>query len=211
LVRLTIIFIALDCRTGKVVWKYKTDGKMVVNSPTIYENMLFIGTVGGSFYAIDIESGNKIWVFRAGEGLTTKPLFYNNRIYFTSIDGNLYCLSLEGKEIWRFKTGKEIFYPPSAWEGRIYFGSCDGNFYCVRSDDGKEIWRFATSDTNISRVDPPYKIFEVVIKKMVDKQIEEGKERYAADFSNKLSDDVYSIRSEYVTEVTYSVKKDYGA
>jgi len=365
---LDLYIYAVDCERGKLVWRFKTDGKMGCNSAEVENNIVYMGTLSGSFYALDAKTGKMIWRFKAGDGVTAKPLVWKDRIYFSSLDGNFYCLDKNGKEIWRFKTGDPIFYAPSAYKGKIYFGSSDGNFYCIDTEgkelwrfrtgdevineapaafnkgvvyfnsmdnnfyavnaetgkeiwrfkagkygncftpliyndrvycasrdgifyaltlegkeiwrfraggligvtaichkdrlyfgsedgniycldmggkevwrfktsgpvwsppavwkdklydgswdchfyclnlDGKEIWRFSASDQTPSKLDPPYKIFEMVVKKSFD-ETEEIDEKYDLDFVGGGSDDVYNVKSEYVFETTYATSKDYG-
>ncbi len=362
---------ALDCRTGKVAWKLKTDGQMAGNSPEIIGDTMYIGNLAGSMYALDIKTGRIIWRSKVSESASTKTIFYKKRLYYASLDGNFYCLDSEGgRELWRFRTGGPVFYAPSCWEGKIYFGSGDGNFYCINAESGKEVWRFktgdevyseapsevhdgiiyfasldnniyavnartgkemwrfktgmygncfspvvhdgiiyhgsrdgilyaltlegkelwrfraegligvklladgnrlyfgsedtnlycldaktgkeiwrfktsgpvwsppslwkaslffgswdchlycldidgkekwrfATSDKTICRVDPPYKVFEMVVKKAMDED-SEADEKYDLDFSGMGSGNVYNIESEYVVETTYATGKDYG-
>ncbi len=141
---------AVDVRTGKEAWSFKARGIMAGNSPELHEGTVYAGTMAGDIHALDAETGKELWEFRAGGGVTTKPLFYLNMIYFGSLDGYLYCLDMNGKELWRFRTGDEIFFPPAEHEGRIYFGSDDGYFYCIDSVTGKEIWKFKTGDEVIN-------------------------------------------------------------
>jgi len=138
---------ALSSEDGSIIWKFKTDGIMAGNSPELHEDTLYAGNLNGSLYAVNAKNGKLIWKVKVGKGVTTKPLYYNNRVYFVSLDGNLYCVeALSGKEVWRFRTGKYIYYSPSEKNGKIYFASYDGNVYCLDWKTGKELWRFKTGD-----------------------------------------------------------------
>lgn len=139
---------ALDCAGGGVKWKFRTGGNMAGNSTALNaeDDVVYAGNLAGSFYALGAKTGKEIWRFRAGSGVTTKPLFYRDRIFFPCLNGNVYCLDKDGRELWRFKTGGEIYYAPAGDDGKIYFGSYDGNFYCIDAGSGREIWRFRTGD-----------------------------------------------------------------
>ncbi|NIO19303.1 MAG: PQQ-binding-like beta-propeller repeat protein [Candidatus Aenigmarchaeota archaeon] len=136
---------ALDCETGKLIWRFKTDGDMACNSAEGDKERIYMGTKGGSLYAFEAKTGKLIWRFKAGDGVITKPFVWRDKVFFPCLDGNLYCLNSEGKEIWRFKTGDSIFYAPAVYSDKIYFGSADGNFYCLDTK-GKEIWRFRAGE-----------------------------------------------------------------
>jgi hypothetical protein len=92
---------------------------------------------------VDIEDGNGVMRIRLGKyGVALPPVIYKNVLYQETRYGDLYALTLEGKEIWRFRTSEVMGYP-LIYKDRIYIGSGDNNFYCL-SLDGKEIWRFKT-------------------------------------------------------------------
>jgi outer membrane protein assembly factor BamB len=72
---------------------------------------------------------------------------WNDKVYIGSFDGNLYCLSLSGKELWRFKMGAEIWsgdLSPVVSNNVIYFASMDGYVYAVDANTGKELWKVKT-------------------------------------------------------------------
>jgi outer membrane protein assembly factor BamB len=198
---------ALDAERGKELWRFKTGKYGICCSPSIHNDVIYISSRDGILYAISMK-GKELWRFNTGALVGVGITFHKDRIYTGCEDGNIYCLNLGGKEIWRFKTGGHIWSPPAVWNDRLYDGSWDCYFYCIDLN-GKEIWRFAASDKTVSKIDPPYNIFEVVVKKSFDED-EESDEKYDLDFSGRLGDDVYSMKSEYVTEVTYATRKDYG-
>ncbi|MCK4531889.1 MAG: hypothetical protein KAT94_03405, partial [Candidatus Aenigmarchaeota archaeon] len=88
------------------------------------------------------------------------------------------------------------------------FGSWDCHFYCIDLK-GKEIWRFATSDKTICKVDPPYKVFEVVVKKEETEEEKEGN-RYDLDLSGRIDESEYNVKSEYAIGSVYLEEKKYG-
>ena len=48
---------AVDCKTGKDVWKFKTNGPIMESSPVIINNVLYIGSFDSNLYAIDAING----------------------------------------------------------------------------------------------------------------------------------------------------------
>ncbi len=78
-----------------------------VFEPIAVGNVLYIGfNDQDKVVAINSTTGKEIWSFYA-DGPVRLPLSYNNNnIYFTSDDGNLYCLSADkGKLNWKFRGG----------------------------------------------------------------------------------------------------------
>jgi outer membrane protein assembly factor BamB len=198
----------VNAKTGKELWRFKTGKYGNCFSPVVHNGIVYHGSRDGILYALSLE-GEELWRFKAGGLIAVGVLINDNRIYFGSEDANVYCLDLKtGKELWRFKTSGQVWSPPALWKDSVFFGSWDCRFYCI-SLEGKELWRFVASDTTICKVDPPYKIFEMVVKKSFDEADGTG-EKYDLDFSGRGSDDVYSVKSEYVFETTYATRKDYG-
>ncbi len=131
---------AVDAKTGKEVWKYKTGGK-IFSIPAISDGMLFIGSYDKSLYAITLD-GKEAWRFQTGGEVASSPCVYGDLVLAGSKDGYLYAVDRKtGRRVWSFRTGDWVVSSPVAWNNRIYIGSYDGNFYCL-SAKGKELWRF---------------------------------------------------------------------
>ena len=78
-----------------------------VFEPIAVGNKLYIGfNDQDKVVAIDTESGKELWSYYA-DGPVRLPITYNdNKLYFTSDDGYLYCISAEkGELIWKFRGG----------------------------------------------------------------------------------------------------------
>ena len=134
-----------------------------VFEPIVIGNTLCIGfNDQDKVVAINTDTGKEIWTYYA-DGPVRLPLaYYNNRIYFTSDDGHLYCLSArEGNLIWKFRGGpserkilgnKRLI---SAWparggvvieDGVVYFAASIWPFmgtfiYAIEAKSGNIIWK----------------------------------------------------------------------
>ncbi len=146
----------INCITGKVVWRFKTNDIILGRPSEVYDGMIFVGSYDTNVYAIDFETGKEIWRFKTGGKIgTNHAIVHKGMVYIGSQDGYLYCIdSRRGKELWRFKTGDEIACTPSVHENMVFIGSFDGNFYAIDSGTGKEVWRFKTGD-NIQMDEQP--------------------------------------------------------
>ena len=57
-------------------------------------------------YALDTVSGQVRWTFSAEGPVRFSPTFHNNRIYFGSDDGHVYCLDARnGSLVWKYRAG----------------------------------------------------------------------------------------------------------
>jgi eukaryotic-like serine/threonine-protein kinase len=157
-------------RFAGVKWTFKTNGP-VVGSPAISGGVVFVGSLDGSLYAIDQESGKQKWKADATEGIASSPAVANGIVYFLSYDGGLYAVAEDSGTIkWRFATNGErrfeakgihglspseqiiadpmdtFLSSPAVANGRVYFGSSDGHIYAVDAATGVLAWSFLTQD-----------------------------------------------------------------
>jgi outer membrane protein assembly factor BamB len=158
---------------GTARWTFKTNGK-VFSSPTLVNDVLFIGSEDQNLYAINRGTGSLKWKFKTEGAIHSSVTHRDGVAYFGSFDGNYYALNTgTGKELWRFKTegekwmgGKGYFgmkpdsmFMEDPWEfylstpivqkvgntTSIFFGSSDGNLYALNAKTGVLQWKFKTN------------------------------------------------------------------
>jgi len=78
-----------------------------VFEPIAVGEMLYIGfNDQDKVVALNSNTGKEVWSYYADGPVRLPISYYNNNIYFTSDDGNLYCLSAEnGSLVWKFNGG----------------------------------------------------------------------------------------------------------
>ena len=128
-------------------WSYNT-GAPVKSSPAIAAGKVFIGNDAGNLFALDIQTGQPLWTFKAGDSIEATPLVLN-AVYAGSADGNLYALDLQtGKSNWVYKTDDKILGSAN-WFGdpcRIVVGSYDFKLHCVDAATGQPVWTYPTGN-----------------------------------------------------------------
>lgn len=141
---------------ASVVWKFSAKASFV-SSPAISNNIIYIGSIDSSFYAINSNSGNLIWKIKTNGDIRSTAFIQSNKIYFVSGDGFLWCVDLNGKILWKFKTNFERKYElfsfadyfqssPIVDTDMVFFGSGDSFIYAVHAVSGKLIWKYKTAD-----------------------------------------------------------------
>lgn len=93
-------------------------------------------------YAYDLNSGKESWKYPADKALdvniSCKPVAYENKIYFTTMD-SLFCLdSKEGKVLWIKKIESTVSPIIKVSEGIIYISLDDGKIYRLSPADGSD-------------------------------------------------------------------------
>jgi len=93
----------------------------------------------------------KIWNFTTGNQVQSSPILYEEKVYFGSDDGNVYCLNAEtGTKIWNFTAKNLVQSTPTILDDRLYIGSNDFNVYCLDPDNGDLIWQYKTQGPIVS-------------------------------------------------------------
>lgn len=116
-----------------------------VFEPVIKDGRLFLGfNDRDKLVAYDLASGEELWSFFAGGPVRLPPVAWQDRVFFASDDGQLYCLSAaDGSLLWNFRAGpsaRQILGNQrliSAWPMRGGPVVRDGKVYCAAS-----IWPF---------------------------------------------------------------------
>jgi hypothetical protein len=62
---------ALDLRTGREVWRFKTEGE-IISSPAIKGNKIYFGSWDCNFYCIDSATAKEIWRFHTSSSIKAR-------------------------------------------------------------------------------------------------------------------------------------------
>ena len=176
----------------------------IIGVPSIVRGKIYVGTansisaeggMGGTLYKIDLGNGNIENEFtfntpfgqgsRQGyAGIGSSPAVIGGRVYFSGLDGHLYCLDdTRLSPIWitdlrnpdlahnqpvqnyaGLNHGAEGWSSPLVIDGRVYVGFGEGesegpnNFgfvYCLDANTGKVLWLFCTNQFDTSSENAP--------------------------------------------------------
>lgn len=136
------------------LWKFPT-GEMVVSTAAIVDGRVYVASLSGQLFCLDLKTGNKIWSYRSiddpdpksfAPGFKASPTVTADTIYLGDEDGVFHALHREtGKPKWApYKTGAEIVSSACLYKDKVLFGSHDNILYCLNSTDGKLAWKFVT-------------------------------------------------------------------
>lgn len=111
------------------------------------DGLLLVGSdpIGGSIYAIRMESGEVMWQWPSGAGTSSDLLVAGSSVIAVDLDHRVVALSLaEGRELWSAAPVEELApdrFPatssPLLWEDRVLLARADGSFTGVRARDGR--------------------------------------------------------------------------
>jgi len=137
-----------------MAWRFRTGGS-VISSPSIYDNIAYVGSSDGYLYALDAWNGDLKWKFKTGDLIESSPAVVNDKVYTGGDDGYVYCLdAYTGALQWKtFVNGNLPFTfgnlvlksSPAVVEGTagtvVYIGSLDNYLYAIDADNGNVNWK----------------------------------------------------------------------
>jgi outer membrane protein assembly factor BamB len=151
----------IDKTSGKVMWRVLFDNNALYlaerrydfadyfhSSPTIHNNVIYIGNSSGLMQAFRADSGEPVWSFRANDIIHSTAAVVKDKLFFGSYDGYVYALHLnDGSLVWKLKSlGTQIFpkgefnSSPAAAQNTIFIGSRDYNVYAINAEAGHVRW-----------------------------------------------------------------------
>lgn len=195
--------LALDAKTGKVVWEHVSQGGLltrgpIVGAPVVAGGLAIVRT-GGGLTALDLGTGKEIWNVAVDPAAHTVPL---GALTHPAVAGGIVCIGAEmgtarafrvkdGQPLWSYHTGAVAQKGSGARiERAITMSRCSpvltrhtasfadglGMIYTVRLQDGKELWRTQLEETwQLSRIDD--RLFAVTDEGFIQLNLRSGKVR----------------------------------
>ena len=114
-------------------------------APVVADGVCYFAS-GSNIYAVDLETGSRIWQYPAGQPLAGAikgtPLLYDDSVFFTSADGNMYSLDAKtGTFQWAYQARGPIRCSPVIDESTIFIGADDNSIYAIDADTGDSVWK----------------------------------------------------------------------
>lgn len=138
---------ALDAKTGKKVWAYRTRGK-VYSTPAAAEGFVVAASTDGKIYCL--REGKLVWSFETLKPDVAAPVISAGVVYIGGSDGHFRALDLvSGKLIWDFDqvqgfvVDKPLVYGPN-----VYFGCWGTEFYALDKLSGRLVWKWNNAHPN---------------------------------------------------------------
>lgn len=86
---------AVDLKTGDLKWRARFDQREgIATSIMHHDGFISFGTTDGANYLLSTKDGRFLWRFNPGSGVTSRPVFKDNRMYFFSNYGNIYAFAV---------------------------------------------------------------------------------------------------------------------
>ena len=125
-------------------------------SPVISGGSVYVGSEGGEFYSIDLDSGKLNWTFHTEGPVIAPAAVFDGKVFFGDTYGFVYALETGGgTELWRFEADGKIegginALKSESGEMQIFVGSHDYFLYCLKAEDGSVLWKNETGNLVIT-------------------------------------------------------------
>ena len=141
-------------QTPTLVWKFELT-KEFCRDPVVSDDTVYIGSVDGHMYAIDLVRGKLRWKFNAEDWIDYSPLVSAGTVYFGNVmgdksgDRHLFAVdAATGNEKWRFMSKYYgLNSSPAIVNGAVYFGAGDNHLYALDAPTGAQNWNFKGKDS----------------------------------------------------------------
>jgi outer membrane protein assembly factor BamB len=144
-------FYALDTKTGKRVWSYKT-GDDGPTAAVVAEDCVAYNTESCTLYVHDAKSGRLHWSKWLGDPLMSQPAISNGKLFMAYPGGgthHLVAFELKtGKVLWDQKIKAEVITAPVLDAESCYAATVDGTLYHFDAATGKEHFSIVCNATS---------------------------------------------------------------
>lgn len=146
------IFLQSWAQSSKMVWSFPTKG-MIVGSPVLQGNTIFVGSVDSNLYAVNKSTGKLEWSYKSSGGIFSDPVATDQLVIFNNSHGAIVALQKNGKEAWVYQAGEEKAYDvwdyylasPVEKNGTLYIGNSNGAVLALNARNGKLKWKYQTN------------------------------------------------------------------
>lgn len=93
-----------------------------------------------------------IWQKDQKKSFSTSLLVEKNRIYSTSIDGDVSCFDVSGHLIWQVNLGRTIFSRPAIFDEILAVATIEGDLFTINSSNGDVLQTMGINDALTSQL-----------------------------------------------------------
>jgi outer membrane protein assembly factor BamB/predicted phosphodiesterase len=138
---------ALDRKTGKKLWGYRTGGK-VYSTPAVADGFVVVASTDRYVYCL--KDGKLVWKFETGKPDVAAPVIEAGKVYIGGSDGHFRAMELAtGRLLWDFDQVRGfVVDKPLVYGGNVYFGCWGYDFYALDKATGRLVWKWNDGATN---------------------------------------------------------------
>jgi eukaryotic-like serine/threonine-protein kinase len=131
--------------TPTLLWSYTTmgGGGNVSSSLTVANGVVYIGSMQGNIYALNVANGAKLWSYTTYSAVEKSLTVANGVVYAGCNDGKIYALNAaNGAKLWSYNTDLYVWSSPAVVNGVVYVAS--DKVYALNAVNGAKLWSYTT-------------------------------------------------------------------
>jgi outer membrane protein assembly factor BamB len=134
--------IALDEESHQVEWRFKTSD-WAWATPVIDGEQVYASDISGTFYALDLQTGELLWQLQPGGGIYAAPLVQDGSIYFSTDTSSLVVVSQEGVVQRNQPIEGKLYASPVGAGDKVLLAPSEAEYYLIAlSDSGVQVWGY---------------------------------------------------------------------
>lgn len=127
-----------------VIWKRTFVDGCFEATAAICDGMVFVGSLDGNLYALDLATGDQRWKFFQELGFRAPAAVRDGVVYVADAGGTFFALdALTGSEHWKFATNAEVNAGANFFQDKVLVASQDGTLYCLKTQNGELAWKYS--------------------------------------------------------------------
>ncbi|WP_123619810.1 PQQ-binding-like beta-propeller repeat protein [Halorubrum sp. CSM-61] len=125
----------VDVEDGSMLWEFETEGGEtskdepspldtggVMCAPAVHDGEVYVGSHDGNAYAIDLQTGEKLWSTPTGGWITGSAVATNDHVLVGAYDAKLYALDRDdGSVTWTSQGRGDVTSAPAVTDDGIYY------------------------------------------------------------------------------------------
>jgi outer membrane protein assembly factor BamB len=132
--------VALDEKSHKVEWRFNTPD-WAWASPVIDGEQVYTSDLSGTFYALELETGNLLWQLQPGGSIVSAPLVQDGQIYFSTDTSSLVIVSTDGVVQRNLPIEGKLYASPASNGDIILLAPSEAEFFLIAlNQNGTQIW-----------------------------------------------------------------------
>jgi outer membrane protein assembly factor BamB len=119
---------------------------IALQSPLIFEGIVYIGHNSGSMQAYELENGKPVWSEVDGSTYHAAPISYKDQVIYGTVQGRVISRHYTtGKIKYSVDLGASVETKGVVYKGRIFFHLRNHQVFCLDVETGKILWGYKRS------------------------------------------------------------------
>jgi len=115
-------------------------------TPAVLGRMVFVGTIGNTFFGIDWQESEVVWTYESTKRSTefrSSAAVTSELVIVGAQDKLVHAVDRKsGQGRWTFPTKAAVDGSPVVVGSRVYVGSADGRLYALDLKTGRQLWLY---------------------------------------------------------------------